>query len=166
VHKLASFTTQAKYFNLMIAKLYDEKWKGLIHGDLRLDNIFFTPKKNCLLIDFQTVQRGSIGRDLAWFLMYEIPSEERKANDKELVKVAYEELIKGGKVTDISFDDVWESYMFGLCFAFCFAMLVQNMIVLPDGMHDMMMCTIPRVVKSIEDYDLGTWLESQIPKDE
>lgn len=163
--RLAALTIQPRYFELILRNMYDAKWNGLVHGDARFDNVFFHPDGSALLIDFQTVERSAPGRDIAWGMLFEIDAEKRRKHDKDLVRAYLQELTKDGSV-EMTFEELWENFHSGMVYAFMFICLIQNLVNLPDAMHDYMLVTIPRVVDAITDYDLASWLEKQLPASE
>lgn len=156
--ELAALTTQPQYAEAILGRMYDAKWKGLTHGDARLDNVFFKHDGGgAILIDWQTVERSSPARDLAWSIFFDMPSELRRKHDKAIVRAFLQE-----SQLQISFEELWGEYMNAMCFSFMFICLVQNLVNIPDNMHPMMMVTIPRVVASVEDYNLASWLRDSL----
>lgn len=93
-------------------------WDGpmvLQHGDFRTDNLMFgtTPDAPAAtIIDFQTVRLGPPGVDLAYLIGTILPTEERRAGERELVERYHRELVAAG-VTDHDLDACWEGYRRG-----------------------------------------------------
>lgn len=57
----------------------------LIHGDFRLDNMFFHPDGTMTLIDWQLSMRAPSTTDLVYFLGTNLPTEMRRALQSELI---------------------------------------------------------------------------------
>ena len=69
----------------------------LLHGDFRLDNICFDDaKEEILLFDWQTMSRGPIGMDLAYFLSAALPVGTSEGKVNELLEYYRELLSKEG----------------------------------------------------------------------
>ena len=88
----------------------------LVHGDLRLDNIFFDrdPSADGIkLIDWQAIRRGRGAYDLAYFLSTSVPSEMRKSRQDELVE-AYVETLRAHGVEGYSTEDCREDFGWAL----------------------------------------------------
>ncbi len=67
----------------------------LTHGDLRLDNIFFSrdPSADGIkLIDWQAIRMGRGAYDLAYFLSTSVPAEMRQSRQNELIGAYVETL--------------------------------------------------------------------------
>ena len=88
----------------------------LVHGDLRLDNIFFSRDPGVdkiKLIDWQAIRRGRGVYDLAYFLSTSVPSEMRKSRQDELVE-AYVETLRAHGVEGYSTEDCREDFGWAL----------------------------------------------------
>lgn len=86
-----------------------------IHGDYRLDNLLFaTPAGGSPVatVDWQTVEAGLPGRDLAYFLGNSLRPEDRRKHEQELVRVYHDALLTHG-VADYSLDDCFDDYRYG-----------------------------------------------------
>lgn len=81
---------------------------GLVHGDFRLDNLLFTDK-DCVVVDWQTVQWGSAMLDAAYFLGGSLDVEARRRHEKELLRTYYDGLLADG-VANFGWDQCWEEY--------------------------------------------------------
>lgn len=65
----------------------------LLHGDVRLDNVCFDDaSQEALLFDWQTMQRGPAGMDLAYFLSAAVPVEADESLTNELIAFYHEQL--------------------------------------------------------------------------
>ena len=92
---------------------------GLVHGDYRLDNILFH-NEACTVVDWQTLGRGPVMRDAAYFIGGALPVEERRAHEASLLRAYYDELLAQG-VAGFSWEQCWEEYR-----RQCFLLLVMT----------------------------------------
>lgn len=87
-----------------------------VHGDYRLDNLLFhqrgTEDVEVAAVDWQTLDIGLPGRDLAYFLGNSLLSDDRRPCEKDLVRAYYDALEKYG-VTDYSFEACFDDYRYG-----------------------------------------------------
>ena len=83
----------------------------VIHGDYRLDNMFFPEREGdpITVIDFQLMARGRGPYDIAYFASQSLDVEQRRATERELVGRYHDTLVAAG-VRDYSFDDCFEDY--------------------------------------------------------
>jgi aminoglycoside phosphotransferase (APT) family kinase protein len=104
---------------------YSEVREGpmtLVQGDLRLDNILFTDKKNrAILLDWQTASVGLPLNDVAYFISTSfLNPKDRASTEEELVK-EYHALLE---VSDsYSFDHAWNDYRRGSFVGFLMAVM-------------------------------------------
>ncbi|CUU55106.1 Phosphotransferase enzyme family protein [Parafrankia irregularis] len=85
---------------------------SLIHGDYRLDNLLFTADGQVVTVDWQTLEAGFPGRDLAYFLSTALPAPQRRRQETSLVAAYHERLLRHG-VTDYPLDACFEDYRLG-----------------------------------------------------
>ena len=84
----------------------------IVHGDFRLDNLFFASPEGgppFAVIDWQISAKGGGIFDVAYFVCGTLPAAERKAVERDLVKLYHDTLAAHG-VMDYSFDQCWEDY--------------------------------------------------------
>ena len=65
---------------------YDDWPTTLIHGDFRLDNMFFDRHDAVTLIDWQLAMRAPSTTDLVYFLGTNLPTDTRRAMTDELIE--------------------------------------------------------------------------------
>ena len=97
----------------------------IIHGDYRLDNLFFDASKggtSFAVIDWQISARARGVFDVAYFLAGTLPSEERRGKERDIVRV-YHDLLTEGGVRGYSFDQCWEDYRRSLLFLLNYAVI-------------------------------------------
>ncbi|GLI28580.1 phosphotransferase [Agromyces rhizosphaerae] len=102
---------------------------GVVHADARLDNVLFGGHHGAVLVDWQTVQWGSVMTDVAYFLGSSLPVETRRAEEERLVRTYHEALVAHG-VADFGWDEAWEGYrrqvFWGIAMPLVSAVFVEN----------------------------------------
>jgi len=90
----------------------------LIHGDVRLDNVFFHTDGGdpVTIIDWQIANIGIGTFDLAYFLSQSLAVEERREHLDDLINLYHATLVEHG-VSDYSMDELWAD--FRMCALFC-----------------------------------------------
>ncbi|ADP80564.1 phosphotransferase [Pseudofrankia inefficax] len=86
---------------------------SLVHGDYRLDNLLFSGDREVRAVDWQTIEAGFPGRDLAYFVSTALPPADRRAQEAPLVAAYHRELVEQG-VTDYPADVCFEDYRRGM----------------------------------------------------
>lgn len=86
---------------------------SLIHGDYRLDNLLFDEHGHVVTVDWQTLEEGFPGRDLAYFLSTALPPADRRRHEVALVAAYHQRLVELG-VDGYSADDCFTDYRLGL----------------------------------------------------
>lgn len=80
----------------------------VLHGDGHPGNVFFRNGEAGLL-DWQVVKRGHPTRDLAYSLITGMTTEERRANQRELLDVYRTALVSAGG-PELDRDELWDRY--------------------------------------------------------
>ena len=82
-----------------------------IHGDFRLDNMFFDPASDLdvALVDWQVSNIGSGLYDVAYFLSSSIPTEMRRAIEHSAIRL-YHEIVSRMTPDPFTFDECWRAY--------------------------------------------------------
>ncbi len=80
----------------------------LIHGDAHVGNLYFLPDAVGFL-DWQVVQHGQGMRDVSYFLINSVPTDLRRAHERELIGHYLSALAEHG-VAAADFDAAWEQY--------------------------------------------------------
>ena len=85
--------------------------RTLLHGDLRLDNLFFPPdgERPIAAIDWSNLSAGPGAYDLAYFLSVALTPEERRARERDLLRRYLDALAAHG-VDEASFEATFEDY--------------------------------------------------------
>ena len=83
----------------------------LLHGDLRLDNLFFPPdaEQPIAAVDWSNLSAGPGAYDLAYFLSMALSPEERRARERDLLRRYLDALAARG-VDEASFEATFEDY--------------------------------------------------------
>ena len=129
----------------------------VIHGDMRLDNLFFgrTPDQEELVaFDFQGALRGRAAQDLGYFMAGNLPIELRRAHERELITRWHDTLLEGG-VQDYSFDDAWYEYRLGSLYVWTLGVVIAGTLdVSNERAKEWISEMLRRMVASIDDLDL------------
>ena len=90
----------------------------LLHGDFRLDNLFFSPDGKVTTIDWQVCAKGPFAYDLAYFVTQSLTIDDRRAQEAALIDAYLEELREAGVShdRDMFMDDYRATAMFCLCY--------------------------------------------------
>lgn len=95
----------------------------LIHGDYRLDNIFFAAPGDAdppvKAVDWQISGLARAPYDLAYFMSQSLTPEDRKAADEPVLR-AYHDALTGSGVRGYSADQCWEDYRLATLFCACY----------------------------------------------
>ena len=84
----------------------------LIHNDYQLDNFIFSRTEGTtkfMVLDWQLMTLGRGAKDVSGFLGGNISIEDRRAHEKDLIKLYHDTLCEHG-VRDYSFDQCWDDY--------------------------------------------------------
>jgi len=101
--------------------------KTLVHGDFRLENVFFGAslgKQGFAVIDWQDISRGEGVWDVAWFMggCLQVTSN-RQMEERQLLKI-YHETLKANGVDGYTFEACWEDYRLAMSRYFVQAVLM------------------------------------------
>jgi hypothetical protein len=96
------------------------RWAGspsetfsIAHGDYRLDNLMFDPdSSDVAAVDWQTTTSGPPARDLAYFLATSLHTEQRRRDERGLVKTYVDALATRG--IDYPLEQAWHDYRLGV----------------------------------------------------
>jgi hypothetical protein len=90
---------------------FDRPPYTLLHGDLRADNLFFTPAPNreLVAIDWQICFLGRAGYDLGYLMAQSVTTEDRRRAERSLVADYHAALVAAG-ATGYDLDDCWNDY--------------------------------------------------------
>lgn len=84
----------------------------ILHGDYRLDNMFFgeaAAHHRLAVFDWQSPNRGWAAYDLAYFMAGNVTAEQRRASEEEVLD-AYYQVLAGAGVRGYSKEQLWLDY--------------------------------------------------------
>lgn len=84
----------------------------IVHGDFRLDNMFFAEpgsSRRLIIFDWQVAVRGRGVSDLAYFAAFCLPIDTRRRIERALVRCYHEELV-ASSVRGYSYEACWHDY--------------------------------------------------------
>jgi hypothetical protein len=83
----------------------------LLHGDLRAENLFFTPApdRELVAIDWQIAVIGRAAYDVGYLMAQSVTSEIRKVHERQVLQEYHAALVSHG-ATGYSLDDAWGDY--------------------------------------------------------
>ena len=99
--------------------------RTIVHGDYRLDNLFFGPlgsSDSLAVIDWQISSRGRGVFDVAYFLAGTLPPPERKAKEQDLLRMYHDILTERG-VRGYDFDQCWADYRVSVLFLIVYSVI-------------------------------------------
>lgn len=95
--------------------------RTVLHGDLRLDNVFFDDvdgrPADLAFIDWQFTARGPGVCDVAYFLSQSVDVEVRRKHEMDLLRLYHRLLVEGG-VESYSFAEMLEHYAWAVLYYF------------------------------------------------
>jgi thiamine kinase-like enzyme len=97
----------------------------IVHGDYRLDNLFFASPHggpDFAVIDWQIAAKGGGIFDVAYFVCGTLPEDERQAAEAELVKLYHDTLVANG-VKDYTFEQCWRDYRLSALFLLAYSVI-------------------------------------------
>jgi hypothetical protein len=87
---------------VLLRALHAQAPRTLVHGDFRLDNLFFDGDPEPLVVDWQGVANGPGVYDLAYFLSGTLPPHTAREDEEGLVRAYHGALVAAG-VSDYPF---------------------------------------------------------------
>jgi hypothetical protein len=95
----------------------------LLHGDYRLDNLFFDEGAvdPVVAVDWQICGLGRAAYDIAYFMSQSLTPEARKEADEVVLQTYHEALVAGGvRRNAYPFERCWEDYRLAILFCSCY----------------------------------------------
>ena len=126
----------------------------LLHGDYRLDNLFFDPDaaNPVVAIDWQISGLGRAPYDIAYFMSQSLTPEDRKGADEQVLRAYHRALIAGG-VEDYSYGQCWEDYRLGILFCACYPLNAGALDLVNDRARALFEAMLTRSASAILDLD-------------
>lgn len=129
-HRVVCERLVAAFDGYLSQESAEDRIRGLVHGDYRLDNMLFGTAgadRPLTVVDWQTVSWGPALTDLAYFLGCALRTQDRKERYDELLRAYHEAL---GPAAPITLADVAEGVrrqsFFGVMMAIVSSMLVER----------------------------------------
>jgi thiamine kinase-like enzyme len=108
-----------------ILEQIDAPPKTILHGDYRLDNLFFGGSDGAdplTVIDWQISMRGRGTYDVGYFMSQSMDPADRKASEMEILRMYHETLVANG-VRDYDFDQCLHDYRFATLFCLVYPVI-------------------------------------------
>ncbi|MEE3327302.1 MAG: phosphotransferase [Myxococcota bacterium] len=102
--------------------------RTVVHGDFRLDNLFFGVDDDAdqvAMFDWQGISRSCGPQDLGYFLSQSLQSEVRKDHHDALVRRYWDGLCDAG-IQGYSFERCWEDYRCAVLYLFTYAVVIAG----------------------------------------
>lgn len=128
----------------------------LLHGDLRLDQLFFAVEPDdppVRVLDWQMTQKGRGAYDVAYFLSQSLDTETRRRCETALVARYRERL--GEQGVDYPRDELWRDYRISTAWCFAYPVIAAGRIELAnDRQLRLLREMVNRAATAIEDHDV------------
>lgn len=137
---------------------FPEKATTLVHGDYRLDNLFFRRHDNgpeVIAIDWQICVRSVGAYDLGYFLSQSLTIEDRRTHEERLLDIYRSTLAEAG--IDYPADELMEDYRRTVLFCLCYPIQAGgNVELVNDRAVQLVGQMLDRVVAAIRDLDAAS----------
>ncbi len=127
----------------------------LLHGDHRLDNLFFSDAEGTeavAVVDWQITGSGRGPYDVAYFLSQSLLPAQRKEVEHDLVTAYHRALVDGG-VEGYPFSDCWEDYRRATLFVLVYPLNAGSVDLVNDRAVALFTAMLERAVAAIVDLD-------------
>ena len=135
--------------------------RTIVHGDYRLDNLFFTTSQggdSLAVIDWQIASRGPGVFDIAYFNCGTLPPAERKRSEMDLLRM-YHSILEENGVRGCEFDQCVEDYRASVLFCLAYSVLAIGNLDLTNERGVQLFNTImERTFAAITDLNAGELL--------
>jgi Phosphotransferase enzyme family len=108
-----------------VARLIDKPPHTVMHGDAHPGNVYFRNGEAGLL-DWQAVRRGHPSRELAYTLITSMATDERRANERELLD-DYRRALAAAGGPDLDRDELWHRYRQGALYPYVAALITAGL---------------------------------------
>ena len=146
-----------------IVNRISEPPRTIVHGDFRLDNLFFaTPEGGdpLTVIDWQLASRARGVFDVAYFICGTVPPAERKANEMDLLRMYHSVLAENG-VHGYGFDQCFEDYRLSVLLCLGYSVLAAGQLDMANERGVELFTTImERTTSAIIDLNAGELLRN------
>jgi ecdysteroid kinase len=126
-----------------------------VHGDFRLDNLFFATQPDdapVTIVDYQISFKGRAGYDLGYFVSQSLDTDLRRKHEAAIIDRYHGGLASRG--IDYPMDDLMTDYRRTVAYCFIYPIVACGQIeVTNDRMLQLLHGMVDRSVKAIEDND-------------
>ena len=147
-------------YSKRIAGIYGKLSEGpcvLSHADWRLDNLFFSPDRDVIAVDWQLIDRSVGPRDLSYLVTQSIevdnPACYRSAFDKYLSELR-------DLSVDVDPEWAWEMYRYGTLLGFVYPVVAGGALTIADPRHIELVRALFRrsvsALRALDAFDLPT----------
>ncbi|MDW3217830.1 MAG: phosphotransferase [Acidimicrobiales bacterium] len=128
----------------------------LMHGDYRLDNLFFAGD-DVTAIDWQICAKGTPAYDLGYFVSQSLTVEDRRAHEDAIIDAWFEGFEAAGGTDDR--DAFMEDYRRVVMFCLCYPLQSGGALVVDDERaRQLVVDLFNRCMAAIEDHDAAEFL--------
>jgi hypothetical protein len=129
--------------------------RTFLHGDLRLDQLFFGVEADdpaLTALDWQITSKGRGAYDVAYFLSQSLTTETRRSCERQLIERYAEGLAEHG--IDYPRDELWRDYRLTTSWCFAYPVIAAGRIDLAnDRQLQLLGSILERAALAIEDHD-------------
>ena len=126
----------------------------LLHGDYRLDNLFFADHADApvIAVDWQISGLGRAPYDLAYFMSQSLTPTVRKEADEQVLRAYHRALVAGG-VEGYSQEQCWEDYRLAILFCAVYPLNAGALDLVNDRAVALFEAMLERSAAAITDLD-------------
>ena len=132
----------------------------LIHGDFRLDNMFFDPDElgDVAVVDWQVSGVGSGLYDVAYFLSSSVTTDVRRNIEHDAIE-AYTDIVSRATQGGLTLDECWRSYREATLTCFRVPIIAGGQLDLSsERSRQLAAVFLQRTLTAIDDLDAGEFL--------
>jgi len=134
----------------------NDRPRTIVHGDYRMDNLFFRETGNGIEVaccDFQAPVRGKGIQDVAYFLSASIDTEMRRTHEHDLIRHWLDSLSSQG-IDDYQFDQALLDYRMGILMLWTYVVIVGGGMTAENERGDnWVSAMVERSIASMQDHD-------------
>ena len=137
--------------------------RTFVHGDFRLDNMFFgaVDKDDVAVFDWQASGLGGAVYDVGYFLGASVTTEVRREIERETL-AEYHDIVCRMGAKDFSFDDCWRLYRQSMLTGLVVPVLMCGSLNLTDErIRQLAELVLQRRLAAIDDLDAGELLSDR-----
>ena len=128
----------------------------LVHGDYRLDNLFFSADGRVTAIDWQVCTKGPFAYDLAYFMTQSLTIDDRRTHEAALIDAYLDELRACG--VDHDRDMLTDDYRATTMFCLCYPIQAGRIELVNDRARALIVDMFNRAMTAISDHNATEFL--------